>query len=87
MQIVDRLGKEHCRVFPLAPGATRVRHQEDLVHADVKRVAPEGFDQLVDQGEDDLVDIRVKRAPAPAIDPGIVLGDLGRLVELGMLGQ
>ena len=63
--------------LPLHLLTARMGHQEDLVHADVKRIAAESVDQLIDQGEDDLVDIGVERAPAPAVDALVVLGDLG----------
>ena len=81
------LAKSSAGSLPLAPRALVAGDQEDLVHADVEGVGRERVDQLVDQGEDHAVDIRMERAPAPAIDSLVVGGDVGCLIKLRVLLQ
>ena len=87
VQVVDGLGEDLRRILTVAPRAFVAGDQEDLVHADVEGIGREGIDQLVDQGEDHAVHVRMERAPAPAVDPLVVLGHLGRLVELRVLRE
>ena len=53
----------------------------------MKRIRLEGVEKFVHQGEDDLVDLRVLRAPTAAVDALVVRVLAGGLVEVRMLLQ
>ena len=85
VQVVDRRGKNRRRTLASASRALIAGDQKHLIHADVKGVGFERISQLIDQGKHDAVDLRIQRAPAPAVNPLVVGGDFGRLVELRVL--
>ena len=65
----------------LAPWAAGVGEDEDLVHADVEGFGLAGRGQLVDEGEEHLVDPRVERAVAAAVDVLVMRILAGRSVR------
>jgi hypothetical protein len=78
-------------VAAAATGAFGFADIEDLVHTGVEGGGLEGITQLVDDGEEDLVDVGVEGTVAAAIEIVIVwpnvcggIFDPGRLIELGV---
>src|SRR5262249_7326703 len=88
----DFAGEKLGLVFAAAVLALGFTDVENLVHAAVKGVRFEGVAQFVNDGKEDLVNFRVQRAIAAAIEvvgvgPFVMLRvlDPGRLVKLRIL--
>src|SRR5437868_5425223 len=60
---------------------------EHLVHSNMKRVGVESVDDLVDKRKDKGVHLGVKRAPAAAVNIGVLRELARRFIELGMSAQ
>ncbi|HEV3278133.1 MAG TPA: hypothetical protein VG860_15050 [Terriglobia bacterium] len=78
------LGEHFRAVARPAARAVRIREDEDLVHAHVDGVRLAHVGQLIHEIEHHLVDVRMKRAVAPAINSLVVRVLPRRLIELGM---
>ena len=75
--VAHRAGEQLGRVLATAPCALLAGDQEDLVHADVEGVGPEGVDQLIHQVEDDPVDAGLQGAPLCSRCRGCPMGRRG----------
>ena len=89
MQGADFVGKQHGGVVAAAAGALAFAEVEDFVHAGVEGGGFEGVAKFVDDGEEDVMDARIERAVATAIEvvgvgPDVFYGVFypGCLIEL-----
>lgn len=89
MEGLHLTGKQYGGVVAAAAGAFAFSEIEDFVHAGVEGGGFEGVAKFIDDGEEDVMDPRVKRAVATAIEIVVVGPDIfdgvldpGRFVEL-----